>query len=120
MANVTYSDIRELIDLIDRRASGVKVLITRAPDDVAYINLIEVPPTQRGYGLGQRALNLICQTADARAWKLRLTPSGDLGSDYDRLVAWYAGSGFALDGAKHGSTMSREPEVLDHWAADAA
>jgi len=117
MANVTYSDIKELVDLIDRRAPGVKVLISVAPDDVAFVSLIEVPPTQRGYGLGQRALNLICQTADARDWMLRLHPSSDLGSDYDRLVAWYAASGFVLDGPSRAATMSRSPEVVDHWAA---
>jgi antitoxin (DNA-binding transcriptional repressor) of toxin-antitoxin stability system len=83
MAQVTSRDISELID---RRAPGVKVLITRAAEDVAFINLISVPPTQRGFGLGQRALNLICQTADARDWMLSLHPSGDLGADYHRLV----------------------------------
>ncbi|WP_141990957.1 hypothetical protein [Rhodoglobus vestalii] len=97
MAQVTSRDIRELIELIDRRAAGVQVHISRDPDDVPFVHLINVPPTQRGFGLGQRTLDLIRQTADACEWTLRLHPTGELGSDYGRL-----------------------PELVDHWAAAAA
>jgi GNAT superfamily N-acetyltransferase len=117
MAQLFENDIGDLIDLIDRRAAGVKVHLSRTPDGVVFIHLIEVPPTQRGFGLGRRVLDLICQTADALGWTLRLHPSGDFGSDYGRLVRWYAASGFVPGRVRAERDMVRVPEVVDHWIA---
>jgi GNAT superfamily N-acetyltransferase len=108
---IKTSHLDELRDLLDRRAPGVIVQWSRDRTftGALYIKLISVPASQRGHGLGQRVLDLICQTADARGWTLTLIPSGELGSDYRRLVNWYFAAGFAPTDGPQMKRSAREP-----------
>ena len=103
------SHLTELRQLLDRRAPGVIVHLSQVKSDrpTVIVHLIQVPPTQRGYGMGQRVLELICQTADARGWTLGLSPVSDLGSDLPRLVRWYMDAGFVPSREVAKQTMVR-------------
>lgn len=106
---VNPADLRGLRKLLDRRAPGVVVYLSvhpNAEDPTVIIHLISVAPTQRGYGLGDRVLGLICQTADAFGWTLALTPVSDFGSDLTRLTRWYMSAGF-IPGRLAKQTMIR-------------
>lgn len=108
---VDRAHLKELRLLLDRRAPGVVVHLSAATDEpgpTVIVHLINVPRTQRGYGLGQRVLDLICQTADARGWVLALTPVSDFGSDLPRLTRWYLDAGFRLSSAA-AQKLARNP-----------
>lgn len=94
---------------IQRRAPGVTVRLKRVDGGTVAVQLISVPPSQRGHGLGQRSLDIICSWADSHAVTLALSPSGHLGSDQRRLVAWYGRAGFTPSRLISGQTMRRLP-----------
>lgn len=60
------------------------------------IDLIEVPPDQRGSGLASRALEEIKSVSDETGVQIRLTPepAGEEGLSGDELVSWYSRHGF--------------------------
>lgn len=116
LPKVNPKHLAELRQFLDRVAPGVVVRFTsdRSRSNCVYVALIEVPASQRGHGLGARALNVLCQTADARGWALRGSPSGDFGSNLDRLISWYEGAGFVVDSEIPGvtRTMMRTPRSI--------
>lgn len=92
----------------------VKFAPASGMENTLFVELIEVPVSQRGHGLGRRVLDILCQTADAREWVLRGAPSGDLGSDFSRLLAWYRSAGFEVDSGIPDvtMTMARYPRAV--------
>jgi hypothetical protein len=112
-----YADraaLRDLRATLARRAPGVVVHLSRnaptsdEPLTTVVIHLIHVPVTQRGYGLGQRVLDAVCEAADENRWRLTLTPVSDFGSDLTRLTSWYLRSGFTpSSGGRH--DLARAP-----------
>jgi GNAT superfamily N-acetyltransferase len=112
------STIGEVTAEIRRRAPGVTTRIKRADATTIVVHLISVPPTQRGFGMGQRVLDILCAWADHEELTLALSPSGHLGSDQRRLVAWYGKAGFVI-GQTAGQTMRRLP-MIANWEYAAA
>lgn len=94
---------------IQRRAPGTTVRLRSRGESTVVIQLISVPLSQRGYGLGQRVLNILCAWADDAGLTLALSPSSHLGSDLRRLVAWYGRAGFTPSSAVTGQSMRRLP-----------
>ena len=114
--SVQKRHLLELRKALDRSAPGVEVRFSRAigHTNTLFVELIEVPFSQRGYGLGRRVLNLLCQTADAYGWTLRGSPTSDLGSNLDRLLGWYLSAGFEIDSEIPDVTITiwRPPRAL--------
>lgn len=101
------STIREVTAETQRRAPGVTVRLKRLGRDIVIVQLISVPPSQRGLGMGQRVLDILCGWADREGVHLALSPSPHFGSDQRRLVAWYGRHGFTPTRAVPGQTMRR-------------
>lgn len=104
------SAMRMLRAALERRAPGVIVHLSmneKGGGTTVVVHLIHVPVAQRGYGLGQRALDLICDTADQNDWELTLTAVSDFGSELTRLTNWYMRAGFIPTAAAH--VLRRQP-----------
>ncbi len=79
---------------------------------------IVVPKSERGAGIGTRAMRLLTSYADQVGKRIELTPSKDFGaSSVPRLIAFYKRFGFVENKGRHRDfttreTMFREPQAL--------
>lgn len=78
---------------------GVQVGMDRGPYLVLF--WIRVPESERGRGLGTRAMQHLIAAVDRRGVPIRLSPSGKLGGDVDRLHVFYRRLGF-FDSTRRG------------------
>lgn len=75
---------------------GVRVAVHPGtiPGAHGVIEIDTIRVSQRGQGRGTEGLRAITALADRHGWALALHPSGDLGSDVERLRRWYRREGF--------------------------
>lgn len=58
------------------------------------LNLIKIPESEKGVGLGTKLMGELVKAADKNGWNLALSPSGDFGSSKVRLEVFYRRFGF--------------------------
>lgn len=87
------------IDRLEARLAiecpGAQILLGHCGPAVV-LELMYLPSTLRGSGLGRRALERLCAWADETGTELRLQLSDGWGSDVRRLSAWYSSVGFVF------------------------
>lgn len=78
---------------------------------VLELDVIEIPTSHRGQGIGNRVLIDLARTADENGWTLTLRISTDLNDNPERLDAWYARYGFTVDRSQiAGAWRIRKPQ----------
>lgn len=84
----------------------------------AEISFLYVPPPARGRGHAKSMLGTLCRDADLDGTALRAVAAVTAGMDQARLLALYAGFGFAAAGADDGApVLWREPGRADRAAS---
>lgn len=95
---------------------GIQVTISERPHDkIMVLNKIVVPKTERGEGIGSKAMTRICEYADQKGYVIALTPSSDFGGSKGRLEQFYSRFGFVPNKGKNKDfrfqeSMLREPK----------
>lgn len=108
------ADARSVADRLESEY-GIEVWMRQVDDSLAVLSKIIVPEERQGEGVGSAAMSDLVDWADRHGVTLATTPSGDYGSDVDRLESFYRRFGFVdNDGGdkvwKANESMVRHPE----------
>ncbi|WP_221568948.1 GNAT family N-acetyltransferase [Alkalihalobacillus sp. TS-13] len=76
--------------------SGLVISLSRKTDGFVSLDLIQVSPRHKG--VGTEVMQALIHQADKYGDNLKLYPSDDYGSDFDRLKKWYERFGFRSNG----------------------
>lgn len=90
---------------------GMLLALDATPDGALAVGILRIPLDQRGAGHAPRIFRAILSAADERGLDVVCTPTGEYGTDRDRLVRVLRRAGFDhCPGDLSGHTMRRRQE----------
>ena len=91
--NAFNQDSNQIASYIKNKYPNIKLNLIDKGNSVE-VSRIEVPESDRGQGIGAKAMQDIIDWADSTGKRLTLTPSGDFGGNPERLKQFYNRFGF--------------------------
>ena len=89
-------------------APGIIAALSSRGQDISF-DYLGVPRPQRGAGLADKAIAVVCAQADEHQVMVWMEPNSGFGSDLRRMIPWYSRHGFVPVTGIAPFTMRRHP-----------
>lgn len=106
--------VNDLMQEVQQAHPDVQLWLSARQSGHVVLDRIQVPPEQRGQGVGTKIVQQICDEADRHSWALALTPDTERGHKA-RSQRFFNRFGFAANKGRHidftaSESMIREPD----------